>query len=346
MPPRKPPDKPSGPEPVFTAQRSDGEVFLDRSVDSPFGSTELDQFLQSFPANGYFPSRQEVERLVKNQVNTIFGAFERVRYILERHEDTIRKRWTKKSTKKKKNLLLAAQPGIASEHRPDITMAKNTEACMVPYLNTEDLVQPGTFLTLLSSRGYNSIESFSHTELLHSPIARWSDATLQPYLQTYTMDFAGQHTRTTYGRVKRWGNKKEAWQSVYKGRSVHPGHGLQILGIQKILYTFLERCCFLLIGDLLSGEKAPLEEYPVTQEPRPLFNTSTNYTSRAEVSLMAPYGIPGRLDFDRLRSLVSSKVGELEDHIWALREDPGYFREVFDEYKAHRYEYITSKDGM
>jgi hypothetical protein len=145
--------------------------------------------------------------------------------------------------------------------------------------------------------------------------------------------------------VKRWGNKEEAWQSVYKGRSVHPGHELQILGIQKILYTFLERSCFLLVGDVLSGEKAPLKEYPVTQEPWSLFNISANYTSRAEVSLMAPYGIPGHLDFDRLRCLISSKVGELEDHIWALREDPGYFREVFDEYKAHRPEYITSKDG-
>ena len=60
---------------------------------------------------------------------------------------------------------------------------------------------------------------------------------------------------------------------------------------------------------------------------------------------MAPYTVPIRLDLGRLRVLVDAKVGELEDHIWALREDPGYFHEVFDDNKAHRMEYLKSTDG-
>ncbi|KAI4644696.1 uncharacterized protein J4E78_009515 [Alternaria triticimaculans] len=356
------------PAAALNPERSDDEVFLDRFADNPLGGTKLYEFFLSWPANDYFPSRQEVERIAQHQVDTIFGAFDRVRYILERHEDTIRKRWTKKSTSKKRKLLLAAQPNMPNEHRPDMdadnavifsfppgqgvmdfatsmAIAKNSEACMVPFLNMEDLLQPGTFLTLLSSRGHNPIASFSQTELLHAPLARWLEETLQSHLQTYTMLLAGRDTRDTYGRLKFWRSKSEAHQSIHKGRSVYPGHGLQILGIQKILYTFLQRCCFLLVGDLLSSEKARLDQYPVIRRPTSLFNAATDHKNRAEVSLMTPYGVPAQLSFGRLRCLISSKVGELEDHIWALREDPGYFSEVFNDYKSHRTEYIVSMDG-
>ncbi|KAI4612870.1 hypothetical protein J4E80_006925 [Alternaria sp. BMP 0032] len=363
-----PRNQPDGTAAVFDPERSDDEVFLDRFADNPLGGTKLYEFFRSWPANDYFPSRQEVERIAQHQVNTIFGAFDRIRYILERHEDTIRKRWTKKSISKKRQLLLAAQPNIPNEHRPDmdvdnaavysfvpggdamdymtrVAIAKNSEACMVPFLNMEDLLQPGTFLTLLSSRGHNPIVSFSQTEFVHAPLTRWSEDTLQFHLQTYTMFFAGKDTRATYGRLKYWRSKSEARQSIHKGRSVYPGHGLQILGIQKILYTFLQRCCFLLVGDLLSNEKARLDQYPVICRPKSLFNAATDHKSRAEVSLMTPYGVSGQLSFDRLRCVISSKVGELEDHIWALREDPGYFSEVFNDYKTHRSEYIPSLDG-
>ena len=368
MAPRNRPDGPRGPAAVVNPERSDDEIFLDRFADNPLGGTKLYEFFRSWPANDYFPSRQEVERIAQHQVNIIFAAFDRIRYILERHEDTIRKRWTKKSISKKRQLLLAAQPNIPNEHRPDmdidnaavysfvpggdamdymtrVAIAKNSEACMVPFLNMEDLLQPGTFLTLLSSRGHNPIVSFSQTEFVHAPLTRWSEDTLQFHLQTYTMLFAGKDTRATYGRLKYWRSKSEARQSIHKGRSVYPGHGLQILGIQKILYTFLQRCCFLLVGDLLSSEKARLDQYPVMCRPKSLFNAATDHKSRAEVSLMTPYGVPGQLSFDRLRCVISSKVGELEDHIWALREDPGYFSEVFNDYKTHRSEYIPSLDG-
>ncbi|KAI4703780.1 hypothetical protein J4E89_009749 [Alternaria sp. Ai002NY15] len=368
MAPRNQPDGPHGSAAALNPERSDDEVFLDRFADNPLGGTKLYEFFLSWPANDYFPSRQEVERIAQHQVDTIFGAFDRIRFILERHEDTIRKRWTKKSTSKKKKLLLAAQPNIPDEHRPDIAiehavqsayrekrqlknymarlaMARNSEACMVPYLNMEDLLQSGTFLTLLNSRGRNPVESFTQTELLHAPIARWSDATIQLYLRTYTMLFARRDTQTTYGQLKHWRSESDARQSVYEGGSVHLGHGLQILGIQKILYTFLQRCCFLLVGDLLSNEKAQLNGYPIIQQPSSLFTGTTEYTNRAEVSLMAPYTVPNQLDFGRLRILVSAKVGEIEDHIWALREDPGYFCEVFDDNKTHRMEYLKSTDG-
>ena len=76
-----------------------------------------------------------------------------------------------------------------------------------------------------------------------------------------------------------------------------------------------------------------------------MIENTTDYTNQVEVSLVNPYGVLRQLDFHRLPSLVSSKVGELEDHIWSLQEDPGYFSEVFDDYRSHRCDYMKSADG-
>ena len=307
-----------------------------------------------------------MERLARIYVKGIFTSFEDVRYIVERHEHTIRKRWSKKSTAKKKKLLLTARPDMASGHRPDIETdlaeparykddqriltpqvcrARNSAACLVPFLNLEDLLQPGTLLTFLNSRGRATIESFSQTELLNCPIARWPDSCLRQYLPDYTMVFVGKNKRNNYGQMKHWTDQGDARLAIYSGRGVHPGHGLQILRIQEIIYTFLQRCCHLLVGDILADKKGQPERHPITPPIACLGDKSTNYINRAEVSLMAPYGNHRQLDFDRLRSLVSSKVCELEDHVWALREDPGYFTEISNDYKAHRSEYVQSTDG-
>ncbi|KAI4656274.1 hypothetical protein J4E93_000993 [Alternaria ventricosa] len=158
------------------------------------------------------------------------------------------------------------------------------------------------------------------------------------------MIFVGRNTRNDYGQMKHWTDRRDARSAIYSGRGVHPGHGLQILRTQEIIYTFLKRCCHLLIGDLLADEKGRPEGYPIIPPVACAVDKSTNYANQAEVSLMTPYGNPRQLDFDRLRSLVSSKVSELEDHAWALREDPGYFTEIFNDYKAHRSEFIQSTE--
>ncbi len=43
----------------------------------------------------------------------------------------------------------------------------------------------------------------------------------------------------------------------------------------------------------------------------------------------APYLAPDAFDFTRLESLVEAKFREAEDHFLPIREDPGYFTELF-----------------
>lgn len=47
----------------------------------------------------------------------------------------------------------------------------------------------------------------------------------------------------------------------------------------------------------------------------------------------------------RLRSFVSAKRADAEDHIWSLREDPSYFRDTLYEWSEHRQEKLPSING-
>lgn len=61
----------------------------------------------------------------------------------------------------------------------------------------------------------------------------------------------------------------------------------------------------------------------------------------AAVTTEGPYRKPTRLDLDRLLGLVAPKLSASDDHIWALREDPGYFGVVALEMKERRLEQMV-----
>ena len=52
-----------------------------------------------------------------------------------------------------------------------------------------------------------------------------------------------------------------------------------------------------------------------------------------------------QMDFVRLKSLLTAKRAAAEDHIWTLREDPGYFRDVVLDYSEHQSDRLLSEDG-
>jgi hypothetical protein len=75
-------------------------------------------------------------------------------------------------------------------------------------------------------------------------------------------------------------------------------------------------------------------------EPLPLSDNSASYSSLEIVAREAPYRVPGLLDLGHLKALVSAHRVDAEDHIWMLREDPGYFAEIVTNAKDHRPEVL------
>ncbi|KAI4944897.1 hypothetical protein J4E91_008241 [Alternaria rosae] len=65
-----------------------------------------------------------------------------------------------------------------------------------------------------------------------------------------------------------------------------------------------------------------------------------DFTSLNAIVREACYRVPTLADLGRLEALVSACQNATEDHIWLLREDPGYFRESTLECKKHRPELL------
>lgn len=61
--------------------------------------------------------------------------------------------------------------------------------------------------------------------------------------------------------------------------------------------------------------------------------------------MQAPYRPPAKIDLAKIESLLAAKVTRLEDHIWALREDPSYFSDLVFEKGDHRSEQIKDIRG-
>jgi hypothetical protein len=68
------------------------------------------------------PSRiypDEIQKEARQRSDRIFDDWKLLRAILDRHEPTIYKRWSKKMRNQRTEVLLAAWPKMAATHRPD-----------------------------------------------------------------------------------------------------------------------------------------------------------------------------------------------------------------------------------
>ncbi|KAF2111934.1 hypothetical protein BDV96DRAFT_580891 [Lophiotrema nucula] len=308
------------------------------------------------PMPSSMPSPGEVRSKSRGYAKKLFDDWNTLHVIVERHEETIRKRWTKKSQQQRKAILLAAWPGssMSTQHRPDVeafrreTPARRAqgtqfkEAYLWPYINLEDLMKPKPLLIFLNSRGRNRPDKFVHSDLELAHLGQVSGATMPAFLNEYTMNFIGRNTPATYGEIVSWDDDDEAFEHLTNGIGMDPGHGLLAMEIQQKIWGFLVACCEQLLRDVsldaLTGGNILLE-------PGSLSSIDASITSLDVVALEAPYRTPTNIDLSRLISLASAERDSMEDSLWSLREDPSYFAEVMQDYAEHRQEMILDDQG-
>lgn len=59
----------------------------------------------------------------------------------------------------------------------------------------------------------------------------------------------------------------------------------------------------------------------------------------------SPYRTPAKLDLSRVNSLLAARASAAEDHLWALREDPGYYSKILLEASEHLPETLKELSG-
>ncbi|TVY46706.1 hypothetical protein LOCC1_G004658 [Lachnellula occidentalis] len=306
------------------------------------------------PMPSSMPTREEAQSEARERSTDVISSWNTLRQILERHEDVIRKRWTKKTKVQRGKIIQAAWPNMSAKHRPDYEAifregrnlqkgkTRFREAYMWPYINVEDLAKGKALLLLLNSRGRHPPNMFAHADFNATRVGHVSAAIMPAFLNVHSMLLDGE-TFETYGRVVSWDEDEEAMMKTFNGLGFQPGQGLWILEIQQKVLRFLVDCCYAILHefspDLLVGA-----EVQVIPEP-PSMVGSSEYPTLATMAAEAPYRLPARLDFTHLKALTAAKLASAMDHVRSLREDPGYFADVLGDWAEHRQEKLLDTNG-
>ncbi|EXJ64357.1 hypothetical protein A1O7_00693 [Cladophialophora yegresii CBS 114405] len=308
----------------------------------------------NLPVPPSFPSPAEVRNKSRAYSKEIFNSWTTLRDILARREEAIRKRWTNKRREQRQKILLAAWPGMPERHRPDFhelgktgsrAASRNIEAFKYPHVNQEDLLQGRALLFFLNSRGRNPPHTFAHVDLDATHVGQTSKMIMPVFLNEYTMYIAGESDPDSYGRLVSWDDDDDAFMLMHNCLQFHPGTGLLVLEIQSKIYSFLLECCFQLFHDVPRDELASVQ-LPEQPEPPSIVASGTSYAQLSSVAAEAPYRLPAKLDTHRLVLLVEAKRAAAEDHVWDLREDPGYFASVAVDQAQHRQESLLDTRGQ
>lgn len=299
-----------------------------------------------------------VRREATERSANIFASYNTLKAIIERHEATIQRRWTKKTTKQRLIILSKAWgPKMAAMHRPDFDAFKKESAkqrargtkfrdsFIWPFINQEDLSTPKALPLLLNARGRHPPCAFAAADGNVMHIGRVCQAVVPVFLNEFTMVLNGAKTPEEYGKLVSWDDHEDAFDWFQTRKQFIPGEGLMILEAQERLMAFLVECCKQLLHDIPEADLISAK-FPVVSEPQRKSEIEMNgFDSLAVLTTEAPYRVPADIDLERIESLLAAKVSNAEDHLWALREDPSYLTETLQEIKDHRQEQCVGPKG-
>ncbi|KAM0228243.1 hypothetical protein ACHAPO_010891 [Fusarium lateritium] len=306
-----------------------------------------------------FPPPDKVKKEAKEHSESIFSYYNLLNQILERHEATIQKRWTKKTRQQRIQILLKAWPNMPEQHRPDWAAFEREQAperiskrgsqykdwFMWPQINQEDLLQPKMMLLLLNARGRNIPPVFAAADWSAMHVGQFTQGLSPPFIDQFTMVLNGATTPEQYGEMLSWSKDNWNQSSIYAGWEYWPGEGILILRAQVRIMNFLVDYCRQTLHEIPPDDLTS-SVYPA--QPEPSLKTGIDefgYSSMAVMAAEASYKVPSDIDWVRISSLLGAQLSATEDHIWSLREDPEYFKEVLLEQKDHCPESMLDSDG-
>ncbi|EQL04262.1 hypothetical protein OCS_00012 [Ophiocordyceps sinensis CO18] len=304
-----------------------------------------------------YKSPADVRREAGKRSSSIFASYHRLQAMLVRHEPTIQKRWAKKKKQQRLDILLSAWPGMAKMHRPDFEAFRkesnrskhlptaSREPFMWPYINQEDLSTPKALLLLLHARGLHHPSQFAAADGEAMHLGKVTMSLLPIFLNQHVMRLNGVLDAKEYGQLLAWDDHPDAFDWMHTRKQFLPGEGLDILEAQERTLAFLVSCCLKILHDI-PAETLTTDVFPPQPAPHLKSEKETDgLESLAVMAAEAPYRVPAQLDLGRIEALLRAKLSAAEDHLWSLREDPGYFAERLLEIQEHREEMLKDIFG-
>lgn len=249
---------------------------------------------------------------------------------------------------------------MATGHRPDLEAleaiyrlsddskwdkTKHRDPFVWPSINQEDLCKPKTLLILLNARGRHCPSDFAGRDCETLNLGKATNAIIPIVVSQSTMILNGAKGPNEYGRILAWEEHPYAYHLKSTKKQFLPEEGFIILEAQERLLSFLVNCCHQILHDI-PKETMTSDTYPIKPQPQlPTEADSTGFDSLAVVMAETPYRAPAQLDLERIEALLCARRSAAEDHLWSLREDPGYFSDTFQELAEHRKEMIKYSSG-
>lgn len=312
------------------------------SVMWAYGDSELPDLLST---------PEGVRREAKKRAGNILSDWFTLNQILRRHEATIQKRWLKKTSGRRRENLLSVWPAMALHHRPDIEAfikrdKLHVESYLWPHINLEDLTKPKTMLLFLNARGRNPPHAFIQADCNSAHVGYISGVIPKVcFVTPHVMMFNGRSTKESYGELLLSNDHPDVSKWLQMGRGMSAESGLLALRIQERIYQFLVACVFEILHDM-PRDALQNPTQPEQSEPPSVSARDTGSPSLATIASEAPYRLPAHLDLQKLASIVQARLIASEDHILALRDDPGYFAETVSDWREHRQEVILDDFGQ
>jgi hypothetical protein len=292
---------------------------------------------------------------------SIFSDWKTLQDILDRHEESIRTRWAKKSGKNRKQLLLDIWPKMPQEHHPEWKAmaaaaekrgltgpiqspdSKYRDTFLLPNLNLEDLSGPRSFLVLLNARARNAPDAFAFSDYQNARVGVQTQCIKSVLIDgpVHKMRIIGHTSPATYGEI--YALREGAGPNA---GDVDPSVGLVILETQSRILNFVVKCAKSVLHDI-AEDQVLSDAYPKQPALFPLSRENGAETvTIPSLSEEGPYHVPHAMDFEALLTLTEAKRNECEDNMWALREDPGYFAEMALSRAEHRQESVLDVNGQ
>ncbi|KAL0930121.1 uncharacterized protein CTRU02_214941 [Colletotrichum truncatum] len=300
----------------------------------------------------------EVRRDAQQLSISVLSTYERLQAIVKRHEAVVQQQWLKKKKQQRLAILRSAWgPGMPSIHRPDFEafrrqsgqhMRGSTDyrtSFIWPYINEEDLVKPKALLLFLNARAYHHPSEFAGADYEAMHLGLVTKNVVPVFLNEYVMILQVSSNVREYGKLLAWSEHPDAFEWMHTRKQFLPGEGLLVLEAQQKTLSFLVNCCQNILHDIpssdLTADTFPPQPVPYLKSEK----EKDGFESLAVMAAEAPYRLPARIDWDRICSVLQAKMMAAGDHIWALREDPGYFAEQLADVKEHRQEILKDTNG-
>jgi len=310
------------------------------TVISECGTVDAAKLLAAGPESEELVKRVGLEAAERSSV--ILYNWDALRHILDRHEDTIRKRWTKKTKARKKTILYEAWGGeMPRLHRPDIKYLIKEETELKtdgvmrqrpmgefkwPHINLEDLSCDKPMLCLLNTRARYLPAVFVYHEIQSCSLGISSNTLVPLTLHGYAMYLEGE-TVESYGKLMAF------TEDSHLIGGFQPGIGLLILEIQQKIMEFLVKWCETL---LQQPAQTLIDQFSVPTGTLAPIQIACSWPTIEILARYTPYLAPERTNFSGLKDFLEARYFQAQDHVWALREDPGYFEEVVYQYADHQ----------